>query len=195
MAAKVNGFSLAYTAIGGVVLWIGHQGHHAQLDVPGPAPGAGPHGEPGADRGHGGGQRGVEHGIAGCRGDRAGAGRGDVDPELQPGPDGRLDLRVGTGAQWAALTNVIERESGGNPAAMNASGAYGIAQALGHAGPGDAGSVSRTAYGGYGVPTSTNIGANSGNATDQLIWMMAYIKSAYGSPEGAWASEQSRGFY
>ena len=100
-----------------------------------------------------------------------------------------------TGQQWASLTEVINRESGGNPNAMNASGAYGIAQALGHAGPGDAGSVSSTAYGGYGVPASTCTAANSGNASAQLVWMMAYIKETYGSPEGAWSSEESRGFY
>ena len=100
-----------------------------------------------------------------------------------------------SGNDWAALTEVINRESGGNPNAMNPSGAYGIAQALGHAGPGDAGTVSSTAYGGYGVPAATCKGANSGNATDQLIWMCAYIKETYGDPAGAWNSEETRGYY
>jgi hypothetical protein len=100
-----------------------------------------------------------------------------------------------TGTEWAALTEVISRESGGNPDAANPSGAYGIAQALGHAGPGDAGTVSSTAYGGYGVPAATCQAANSGNASAQLIWMMAYIKATYGDPIGAWNSEQERGYY
>jgi len=99
------------------------------------------------------------------------------------------------GAQFAALTQVINRESGGNPNAMNSSsGAYGIAQALGHGTPATQGSVTNQ-YGGYGVPNGTAVGANSGNAADQLIWMMAYIQQTYGTPEGAWNSEETRGYY
>jgi hypothetical protein len=99
-----------------------------------------------------------------------------------------------SGQEWAALTNVIDRESGGNPNAMNPSGAYGIAQALGHGTDQTQGSVTNE-YGGYGVPVQTAIGANSGNAADQLIWMMAYIKATYGDPIGAWNSEETRGSY
>lgn len=100
-----------------------------------------------------------------------------------------------SGEQWAALTNVIDRESGGNPLAENPSGAFGIAQALGHGDASTQGTLSDQ-YGGYGVPTATAIAANSGNASAQLIWMMAYIKATYPEgPEGAWQSEQTRGFY
>jgi hypothetical protein len=100
-----------------------------------------------------------------------------------------------TGAQWTALNNVAMRESGWNANAINPSGAYGIAQALGHAGPGEGGTVSSTAYGGYGVSTATAKAANSGSATAQIAWMLAYIQQTYGTPEGAWNSELSRGFY
>lgn len=99
------------------------------------------------------------------------------------------------GNEWASLTEVIDRESGGNPNAVNpSSGAYGIAQAYGHGTSATRGTVTNE-YGGYGVPDSTAVGANSGNATDQLIWMMAYIKATYGDPAGAWKSEQERGSY
>lgn len=98
------------------------------------------------------------------------------------------------GQQWSALTQVIARESGGNPNAQNASGAYGIAQALGHGDASTQGTVSDS-YGGYGVPTATCIAANSGSASAQLVWMMAYIKETYGTPAKAWANEESAGYY
>jgi hypothetical protein len=97
--------------------------------------------------------------------------------------------------EWAALTEVINAESGGNPNAQNASGAYGIAQALGHGeGAATQGTVTNE-YGGYGVPDATAKAANSGNATAQLVWMMAYIKSRWGTPLAAWANEQSQHWY
>lgn len=98
------------------------------------------------------------------------------------------------GRQWAALTQVINRESGGDPNARNSSGAYGIAQALGHGTATTAGTAANE-YGGYGVPDATARGANSGDARDQLIWMMAYIAAVYGNPVNAWANEQSKGYY
>lgn len=100
----------------------------------------------------------------------------------------------GSGTEFAALTNVINAESGGNPNAQNPSGAYGIAQALGHGTSTTQGSVTNQ-YGGYGVPDSTAIAANSGNASAQLVWMMAYIKSRWGDPIAAWANEQSAHWY
>jgi hypothetical protein len=99
------------------------------------------------------------------------------------------------GTQFAALTNVINAESGGDPNATNAqSGAYGIAQALGHGTSNTQGTVTNQ-YGGYGVPDATARAANSGNASAQLVWMMAYIKATYGDPVNAWAHEQSYHWY
>ena len=99
MAAKVNGFSLAYTAIGGVVLWSGIKGTTLSSTFRGPAPGAGPDGEPGADQRprRRPTRRRTRHRWVSGR--RPGAGRGDVDRELQPGADGRLDYGWGKGAQ------------------------------------------------------------------------------------------------
>lgn len=204
MPARINGFSLAYTAFGGVILWSGIKGTTLTSTFRGLLQGQ----APSTDQE----QIGTAPAAIGSTtsaastsaSNTASLGVGATGPA--PGAVTSIDnynlARMvastygwGTGTQWADLTQVINRESGGNQNAMNPSGAYGIAQALGHATSADAGSVSRTAYGGYGVPTATNVGANSGNATDQLVWMMAYIKEAYGEPSGAWNSEQTRGFY
>ena len=98
----------------------------------------------------------------------------------------------GSGAQWSALLNLIRHESGGNPNAFNPSGAYGIAQALGHgcsscAGCGHNAYGTDTGYGASGLTPAQAKQANCGNAWYQLIWMMNYIKQRYGSPSAAWA--------
>jgi hypothetical protein len=99
----------------------------------------------------------------------------------------------GKGAQWTCLTNVINAESGGNPNALNASGAYGIAQALGH---GSATSdCGHAAYGGYGLTAAQARDANCGNAYYQAYWMMGYIKAVYGNPCNAWSHEQNYHWY
>lgn len=93
----------------------------------------------------------------------------------------------GKGSNWNSLLQIIAHESGGNPNATNSSsGAYGIAQALGHGGSNTAG-CGRNEYGGYGLSPEQAKQANCGNAWYQLIWMMNYIKQAYGSPDKAWA--------
>ena len=94
-----------------------------------------------------------------------------------------------TGAQWNALYALWTRESGWNNTADNpSSGAYGIAQALGHGTggapyPASSGAANPPQYGG------------SSSATAQIAWGLAYIKSTYGSPEAAWAHEESAGWY
>ena len=78
-----------------------------------------------------------------------------------------------TGPEWVALNNVAMRESGWNPNAQNpTSSAYGIAQNIG---------------GRAGYPDPSPAG--------QIAWMLAYIKSRYGDPIGAWAHELSAGWY
>jgi len=79
-----------------------------------------------------------------------------------------------TGAQITALNEVIARESGGSSTVVNASsGAAGIAQNISGFGPGYA----------------------SGNAAQQIAWMLNYIASRYGTPEGAEAHEVAYGWY
>ena len=79
--------------------------------------------------------------------------------------------------QWGCLLNLWNRESGWVYDAENASGAYGIPQAL----PG-----SKMASAGADWQT---------NPATQIKWGLSYIQSRYGSPCGAWAHEQSSGWY
>jgi len=79
--------------------------------------------------------------------------------------------------QFGCLKQMWMNESGWSVHAANASGAYGIPQAL----PG-----SKMASAG---PDWQN------NATTQIKWGLGYIKSRYGSPCGAWAFWQNNGWY
>jgi len=87
-----------------------------------------------------------------------------------------------TGEQWNALVALWNRESGWSNTAENpSSGAYGIAQALGH------GPTNQYPAGPANPPISS--------ATAQIAWGLNYIKSTYGSPEAAWTHEESAGWY
>jgi hypothetical protein len=98
--------------------------------------------------------------------------------------------------QMAALIALWTRESGWNPLAKNASsGAFGIAQALGHGTPGSAGTDSDEYGAEYGLTTAQAQAANSGSALYQILWGLGYIKSRYGSPDAAWAHEEAYGWY
>lgn len=102
----------------------------------------------------------------------------------------------GNGGQWNALTHLIAAESGGNPTARNpSSGALGIAQALGH-GTSCSGGTLGNEYGPqYGLTCAQAKAANSGNATQQMRWMLGYIKARYGSPAAAWQHETANHWY
>ena len=80
-------------------------------------------------------------------------------------------------SQFGCLNNIWSRESGWRYNAANASGAYGIPQAL----PG-----SKMASAGPNWQT---------NPTTQIKWGLGYIKSRYGSPCQAWAAWQAQGWY
>jgi len=79
--------------------------------------------------------------------------------------------------QFGCLDNIWSRESGWRYNAENASGAYGIPQAL----PG-----SKMASAGSDWAT---------NPATQIKWGLGYIKSTYGSPCNAWAFWQGHGWY
>jgi hypothetical protein len=79
--------------------------------------------------------------------------------------------------QFGCLNNIWSRESGWRVTAANASGAYGIPQAL----PG-----SKMASAGPNWQT---------NATTQVKWGLGYIKGRYSNPCGAWAFWQNNGWY
>ena len=80
-------------------------------------------------------------------------------------------------AAFNCLDPLWNQESGWRWNAENASGAYGIPQAL----PG-----SKMASAGADWQT---------NPRTQIIWGLGYIKSTYGTPCNAWAHEQADGWY
>jgi hypothetical protein len=80
-------------------------------------------------------------------------------------------------SQWGCLDDLWERESGWVYDAENASGAYGIPQAL----PG-----SKMASAGPDWET---------DPTTQIKWGLGYIQSTYGTPCGAWDHEEADGWY
>ncbi|HEY6277852.1 MAG TPA: lytic transglycosylase domain-containing protein, partial [Streptosporangiaceae bacterium] len=79
--------------------------------------------------------------------------------------------------QFGCLDNIWSRESGWNYLAENASGAYGIPQAL----PG-----SKMASAGADWQT---------NPATQIRWGLGYIQSKYGTPCNAWGFWQANGYY
>jgi hypothetical protein len=79
--------------------------------------------------------------------------------------------------QWGCLLDLWNQESGWLWDAENASGAYGIPQAL----PGD-----KMASAGADWQT---------DPTTQIRWGLGYIQSVYGTPCGAWDHEEADGWY
>ena len=78
---------------------------------------------------------------------------------------------------FGCLLDLWNRESGWRYDAENASGAYGIPQAL---------------------PGSKMASAGADWQTDpatQIKWGLGYIKGIYGNPCGAWAFEEANGYY
>lgn len=99
-------------------------------------------------------------------------------------------------SQFLPLVSLWNKESGWNPKARNStSGAFGIAQALGHGVPGGAASDGTNEYGGFGLSVAQAKAANGGNAYWQIMWGLHYIASVYGSPSKAWAHEQADNNY
>lgn len=85
-------------------------------------------------------------------------------------------------SNWTSLLQLWNKESGWNNHAENAgSGAYGIAQALGH------GPSNQYPAGPANPPISS--------ATAQIAWGLQYIKSTYGNPNAAWAHEVANNWY
>jgi hypothetical protein len=85
---------------------------------------------------------------------------------------------LGDAGQWPYLDKLWTRESGFSQTAKNpSSGAYGIPQSL---------PASKMASAGADYLT---------NPRTQIKWGLGYIHGRYGSPSGAWAHEQSHGWY
>lgn len=144
-------------------------------------------------------EAGISQQAAGATGGgTAPGGKGGPIPKGGPQNIARMLLsRFGWAAsQMGPLILLWNRESGWNPNARNpSSGAYGIAQALGH-GTGCSGASNGTnEYGPQGISCSQAQQANSGQAGPQILWGLSYIKGRYGSPAAAWQHETQYGWY
>ena len=102
----------------------------------------------------------------------------------------------GWGNQWADFDYLENAEAGWNPTAENpSSGAYGIAQSLGHPFTGGPAPNGINEYGGYGLSPDQSKEASMGDGYIQLVWMMNYIQSVYGSATAAANHERTQGNY
>ncbi len=87
------------------------------------------------------------------------------------------DYGFSVAEEWDPLYDLWRAESDWDVTAENASGAYGIPQAL----PG-----SKMASAGPDWQT---------DATTQIKWGLGYIQTTYGTPEAAWEHEEEFGWY
>jgi hypothetical protein len=78
------------------------------------------------------------------------------------------------GAEWTALNNIVMSESGWDDNAANpTSNARGIAQNI----------------------NGWSASYQQGNASQQIAWLLSYIKGRYGDPINAWAFHLANGWY
>ncbi|MET8220005.1 transglycosylase SLT domain-containing protein [Streptomyces hirsutus] len=85
---------------------------------------------------------------------------------------------IGDSAQYQCFSNIVQRESGWNHTATNASsGAYGLVQALPASKMASAGSDWKT------------------NPATQISWGIDYMNERYGSPCAAWDFWQANNWY
>lgn len=79
-----------------------------------------------------------------------------------------------TGAQWTALNDIVEAESGWSSTVVNSSStASGIAQNI----------------------NGWSSDYQKGNARQQIAWLLNYIQQRYGTPVMAWAFHKKNGWY
>ncbi|MDP5181978.1 transglycosylase SLT domain-containing protein [Blastococcus sp. BMG 814] len=102
-------------------------------------------------------------------------------PAAAPAPAGSFKDyamgKVGSGSEFSCLESLWGKESGWNPDAQNPrSTAYGIAQFL------------DSTWAGTGI-------AKTSDGYRQIDAGLIYINNRYGSPCGAWAHSQSKGWY
>jgi hypothetical protein len=104
--------------------------------------------------------------------------------------------------QETCLNELWTRESGFQNLIQNrSSGAFGIAQALGHGTSGSAVTDAVVYFPDGGSARDVNVdeypsaAANGGNAAAQVTWGLEYIRGTYGSPCGAWAHETEDSWY
>jgi transglycosylase-like protein with SLT domain len=113
----------------------------------------------------------------------AAAGGGVFFPPPNPGTAQSIAYKMmssfgfNPATQFSCLDSIWTRESNWNYQAQNASGAYGIPQAL----PGS---------------KMASVGADwQTNPATQIKWGLGYIQSKYGTPCNAWSFWQANGWY
>jgi hypothetical protein len=178
-SSRISGLTVAYTAIGGLVLWSGVKGTTLSAAFRSVLAGQPPSGntEP-----VGSGLT-LEQGAAGG-GSAGSAAPGDTSAHGGSAAANQAIARLlaapygwSTGTQWEDLVSLWNRESGWSATALNpSSGAYGIAQFL--------------------DSTWATVGAGkTSSASGQIAAGLAYIRQRYGSPAAAWAHESADGWY
>jgi hypothetical protein len=186
MPGRINGFSLGYTAVGGIVLWSGIKGTTLSSTFRGLLQGKAPaaNQEPITATAETPATAGTTAPAGNTGADSATAAANQAIGKLLAAPYG-----WSAGQQWADLVSLWNQESGWSNTAENpGSGAYGIAQALGH---GTSGAPYPASYQAANPPAY----GGSSSAPAQISWGLAYIKSTYGSPAGAWAHETADDWY
>lgn len=174
--SKINGWTVGYTAIGGIVLWSGISGTSLTTTFQDLLKGQAP-------------SQNQETIATNTVETSSGSGSTPVTAtggnpassttEAVNQAQGRLLAATfgWTGAQWTALNNIVMAESGWNNQAQNpGSTAYGIGQFL--------------------DTTWATVGyTKTSDSTTQIIAMLNYIKQRYGTPENAWAFHLANGYY
>lgn len=184
MARQLDGLALGAIAAGGLFTYAGVKGysvpHALQALVQGKKPGTGGQANPitGSSAGSSSGTGGTINATA------PGSGSARANQAL-----GRLmagGYGWAAGQNWQALNyGWGTLESGWNARARNpSSGAFGIAQALGHGIPATAAADGTNEYGpmNLNISIATCKAANEGSAEAQIAWGLAYIKATDGSP-------------
>lgn len=215
-STKLSGIAVAEAIAGFVLFWSGFKNTSIKDTLTGLLKGTAPAGPPGtpptigisnesgssnSSASGGTGPANTPSGTGQAPGTTTAAGRGTGSGSAPPAPSNPSgNVAMGkmmaaskgwTGAQWNALYDLWQRESGwSNTADTRKSGldppnattfAYGIAQ-----------SRPATKYPKAGQPP--DLGGRADPAT-QIAWGLSYIASTYGTPEGAWAHEESAGWY
>ena len=196
--AGVNGLALSAVAAGSLFLYAAVKGKtvlgSVQALIKGRPPGSAPAAAPASLSG--------SYGSSASADSQATGGSAVTDHTV-PGGSAQQALQSaaaaygwGSGTQWQALQHVEMAEAGFNPNAVNAgSGAYGLAQALGHGNGAATQGTAANEYGGFGLTDAQAKAANSGDAGAQALWMVNYIAATYGTPAAAWQHEQKHQWY
>lgn len=175
--SRINGFTVAYTAVGGLVLWSGIAGTSLTATARGALAGQSPSQLPQTEPVTTAAAAPAASGAAAVGNTGASSGTAAANQAIARVLAAPYGWAAGT--QWDDLVSLWNQESGWNNKAENASsGAYGIPQAL----PATK------------MPAAAQAAGGS-SATAQIAWGLAYIKDTYGSPAAAWSHEVADGWY